>query len=85
MRVGLRHGQQHVMVDLQFDGATYRATVDGTEYVVDAQPLDDATLALMIDGRRYRVDLARRGRDRLVAVDGEVYTFAPESGGDSSH
>lgn len=85
MRVGLRHKQHHVGVDLQFDGEKYHATVDGTEYVVDAQPLDDATLLLVIDGCRYRVDLARNGRERVVAVDGEIYSFVPDSGGDASH
>ena len=85
MRIGLRHKQHHVAVDLQSDGGMYRATVDGAEYLVEAQTLDDGVLVLIIDGRRYRVDVARSGRDRCVAVEGEIYTFAPESGGDSSH
>lgn len=84
MRVGLRHGRQHLTIDLQFDGTAYHATVDGREYIVGAQQLDATTLALVIDGRRYLVDLVRKDRDRLVAVEGEVYTFAPESGG-SAH
>jgi len=85
MRVGLRHGQHHLTVDLHVDAGKYRVTIDGTEYIVSAQRLDATTLSLVIDGRQYRVDLARRGRERLVAVDGEVYAFAPESGGGSAH
>jgi biotin carboxyl carrier protein len=85
MHVALRHKQQLITVDLQFEGGTYRATVDGTEYVVEAQHLDDATLSLVIDGRRYRVDLARHGRECSVAVGGEVYIFVPETGGISAH
>ena len=85
MRVGLRHGQHHLTVDLQIDGTTCRATIDGTEHVVEAQWLDATTLSLVIGGQQYRVDLARRGRERLVAIDGEVYAFAPESGGGAAH
>jgi len=81
MRVGLRLGQHHLIIDLQFDGTTCRATIDGTAHVVVAQRLDATTLSLVIAGRQYRVDLARRGPERLVAVDGEVYAFTPETGG----
>jgi methylmalonyl-CoA carboxyltransferase small subunit len=81
MHIVLRHKQQHLAVDLQFDGGTYRASVDGTEYIVVVEQCGEATLSLAIDGRRYRVDLAREDRNRLVAVEGEVYTFAPESDG----
>lgn len=84
MRIGLRSGQRHLTVDLQFDGATCRATIDGRELVVEVQQIDATTLSLVIAGRPYRVDLARRGRERLVAVNGETYAFAPESGG-SAH
>jgi len=40
---------------------------------------------LVIDGRRYRIDLARQGRDRLIGVAGEVYTFHSETGAPSTH
>ena len=85
MRVGLRYGQHHLTVDLQFDETTCRATIDGVEHVVEVQQFDGSTLSLVIEGRQHRVDLARRGRERLVAVAGEVYAFAPESGGGSAH
>ena len=85
MRVGLRFKQQHITVDLRVEDGTYRATVDGAEHVIESQHVNDATLSLVVDGRRYRVDVARNGQERLVAVAGEVYRFAPESGGASAH
>ncbi|HEX7406491.1 MAG TPA: acetyl-CoA carboxylase biotin carboxyl carrier protein subunit [Candidatus Binatia bacterium] len=80
MRISLRHKQHHVAVDVQSDGGAYRVGLDGAEHVVEAHYLDDATLFVVVDGRQYRVDLVRNGRDRLVAVDGEVYQFVSESG-----
>jgi len=85
MRVGLRHGLHHLTIDLHFDGTTCRALVDGIEHVVTTQQVDATTLALTIDGQQYRVDVARRGHERLLAVDGEVYAFAPEAPGSSAH
>jgi 3-methylcrotonyl-CoA carboxylase alpha subunit len=80
MRIGLRHKQHHIALDVHPDAGTYRVTVDGTEHVAAAHYLDEATLVLVVDGRRYRVDLARAGAERWVAIGGEVYTFVPESG-----
>jgi 3-methylcrotonyl-CoA carboxylase alpha subunit len=80
MRIALRHRQQHVVVDVHSDAGAYRVGLDGAEHVVEAHYLDDATLLVVVDGRQYRVDLVRNGRDRLVAVDGEVYQFVSESG-----
>jgi biotin carboxyl carrier protein len=85
MRIGLRHGTHHLTVDLHFDGTTCRATIDGVEHLVETQHIDAATVSLAIEGRQYRVDLARRGRERLLAVAGEVYAFAPESGDGATH
>lgn len=85
MRVGLQSGKQHLTVDLHFDGPQCRAVVDGTEHVVTIQQVDAATLSLTIDGQQYRIDLARRGHERLLAVAGEIYAFAPEAPGGSAH
>jgi len=85
MRVGLQSGKQHLTIDLQFDGPTCRAVVDGVAHVVTTQQVDATTLSLTLDGRQYRIDLARRGHERLLAVAGEVYTFAPEAPGSSAH
>jgi 3-methylcrotonyl-CoA carboxylase alpha subunit len=79
MRTHLRHRQQHVTVDLQREGKRYRVGVDGSEHDVRAEYIDAATLLLTLDGQRYRVAIVRRGRERLIAVGGEAYTFAPEA------
>jgi 3-methylcrotonyl-CoA carboxylase alpha subunit len=84
VRVSLRHHQHHLSLDVHPEGGKYRVSVDGTDHLAEAHYLDDATLVLTVDGRRYRVDLARIGAERLVAVDGEVYRFVPESAVGSS-
>jgi biotin carboxyl carrier protein len=85
MRVGLLCGKRHLTVDVHFDGTACRVVIDGEEHVVETRQLDATTLSLVIGGRQYRVDLARRGRERLLAVDGEVYACAPEIAGGSAH
>jgi acetyl/propionyl-CoA carboxylase alpha subunit len=85
MRILLGHGKHHLTVDLHFDATTCRATIDGIEHIVETRQVDATTLSLVIEGQQYRVDLARRGRERLVAVAGEVYAFVPESGGGAAH
>lgn len=85
MRVFLRHKQHHAVVDVHAAGNDYRVTVNDRTYVVEARYLDDATLLLVIEGRRYRMDLARQGADRLVAVSGECYTFHSEADAPSAH
>jgi propionyl-CoA carboxylase alpha chain len=85
MRLGLRHKQHHLVVDVQSEHGRYAIAVDGQAYVVEAHFLDAATVLLVIDGHRYRLDLARNGRERLIAVGGEVYTFLPDSAAPSVH
>lgn len=85
MRVSLRHQQSHLAVDVHPEGGKYRVAIDDIEYVVEAQYLDEATLMLVMDGRRYRLDLTRNGRERWLAINGEVYRFTPEGGVPSGH
>ena len=85
MHIALKHKQHHLALDLHSEGGKYRVVTDGGEQLFEAHYLDDTTVLLSVDGRRYRVDLARKGRERLVAIDGEVYTFSPESGGPAAH
>lgn len=80
MRIPLRHKQAHVVVDVQPEGGAYRVSVDGKEHVVEAHDIDDGTVMLVVDGRQYRVAVARNGKERLVAVAGELYTFVAEGG-----
>jgi biotin carboxyl carrier protein len=81
MRVQLRHKQRPLPVDIQPEGGRFRIVVDDSEHVAEVQYLDPTTLVVRVDGRRHRVDMLRSGKDRLVAVAGEVYTFSPEAGG----
>ena len=79
MRLTFRHGASHVAADLHLDGEGTRVVVAGREYGVAASYLDDGTLLLDVDGTRHLVRLARRGRERFVAVAGEVHHFVPEA------
>ena len=84
MHVPLRHQQSHLGVDIHPEGGTYRVVVDGAEYTVEMQDLDDSNVVLVVDGQRHRVAIARNGKERVVAVAGEVYTFSAESGATAS-
>jgi len=79
MRIPLRHKQSHLVVDVRPEGSAYRVVVDGNEHIVEVLDLNDTSLLLVIDGRRYRVAIARNGKERLVGVAGEVYSFVAES------
>jgi len=80
MRIPLRHRQSHLVVDVRPEGSVYRVAVDDQEHVVEVLDLNDTGMVLTIDGRRYRIAVARNGRERLVAIAGEVYSFVAESG-----
>jgi biotin carboxyl carrier protein len=79
MRVHLRHGQQHLPIDVQRDGSAYRLRIDGVEHQAEVHYLDASSVLLMLDGRPCRVAIARRGRERWVAVAGENYSFVAET------
>jgi len=85
MRVALRYKRHHIDLDVHPESGGYRVLIDGLEHRVVARRLDESTLLLMLDERCYRVALGRDGRDRWVAVRGEVYTFSPETGAPSAH
>jgi biotin carboxyl carrier protein len=85
MRVALRYKSQHLTLDVHAEPTGHRVRIDGQEHRVAVRRLDDSTLFLMLDGRAYRAAIARNGRDRWVAVQGEVYTFSPETGAPSAH
>src|SRR5262249_8843053 len=73
MRVALRHRNESLAVDVKAERGGYRVAVDGQQHVVDVKQLDNATLVLSVDGCAYRVEIARNGHQRFVAVGGEVY------------
>jgi acetyl/propionyl-CoA carboxylase alpha subunit len=81
MRIPLRHKQSHLVVDVHPEGEAHRVVIDGNEHVVETHDVGDASVVLVVDGQRYRVTVARNGKEHLVAVAGEVYTFVAESGG----
>jgi 3-methylcrotonyl-CoA carboxylase alpha subunit len=80
MRISFRHKQSHRVVDVQREGAAYRVAIDGKDLIVEADGVDGDDVALVVDGRRYHVTLVRNGKERLVAVAGEVYCFVADSG-----
>ena len=85
MRIALRQDHHHVIAEVQPERGGYRVGMDGEERFVEVHSLDETSLVLTVDGRQYRVDLVRNGRERWVAIAGEVYTFVPEGGAVSAH
>jgi len=79
MPTTFRHGSRRLSLDLAAKDGELRAHVDGRELRIVARYLDGDTLLLEVDGRHHVVRLARRGRERFVAVGGECYHFVPEA------
>jgi 3-methylcrotonyl-CoA carboxylase alpha subunit len=78
VRIGLRHNERHLTLDLRKEGETYRVTTDSGDRIVRAEFLDDRTLLLDVDGQRLRLDVLREGDAFFVAVAGQTYTFVRE-------
>jgi len=68
-------------VDLQKVDGGYRAVIDDIEHELQARFLGPGNMLLVVDGWASRVSLVRSGSQCLVAVAGEVYAFAPDTGG----
>jgi biotin carboxyl carrier protein len=85
MHVQLRHKHEHLTLDVHPDGARHRVVVGDSVHVVETHRLDDASVVLVVDGKHYRVAIARNGKERLVAVNGEAYSFTPETGPATAH
>ncbi|MBK8020146.1 MAG: biotin/lipoyl-binding protein [Chloroflexi bacterium] len=69
---------ESVAVDLMplADGR-WRAIVAGRERLVTVRSLPDGGMVLILDGERHTVYSERSGADRLVALEGSVYTLSP--------
>lgn len=64
------------------DGS-YLITVGDRTYEVDARRVAPDRLSFLLDGRSLTAHIARDGDDRIVAIDGRVWTVGPpeRSGG----
>lgn len=85
MRISLRLKQEHLVIDVRGDLDAYRVDVEGRESRAEICTVDRTSIVLVVDGHRHQVDVVHDGRDRLVAVGGEVYRFTPEDGTQTSH
>ncbi len=86
MHVVLRHRQQVLRAEVRRDQRRFQVTTaDGMVHDVDVETIAAGVLRLTLGTQSYRVAIARRGRERLITVGGEVYVFAPESASSSSH
>jgi biotin carboxyl carrier protein len=79
LQIGLRQRQEHFVVEVHPDGGGYRVRYAGEEHRVEIHPAGLTAMVLVIDGKRSLVELVRNGRQRLVAVGGEIYRFDSES------
>ncbi|MBI1814424.1 MAG: acetyl-CoA carboxylase biotin carboxyl carrier protein subunit [Deltaproteobacteria bacterium] len=85
MRISLRHKQHHLAVDVHPEGGAYRIGIGDSEHAVEAHYIDETTMMLVVDGVRHHVAIVRKGKEQLVAIGGEIYTFAPESSSTAGH
>lgn len=86
MHIVLRHRQQVLRAEVRRDQNHFRiTTAAGKVHDVDVETIADGVLRLTLGTESYRVAVAHRGRERLIAINGEVYAFAPESASASSH
>jgi biotin carboxyl carrier protein len=85
MQIGLKLGQTHQLVEVHAEAGRYRVRFEDREHLVEVIPCDATGMVVVVDGVRHRLDLVHDGRDRLVAIGGEVYRFAPESAALGGH
>ncbi|MBU0743454.1 hypothetical protein KJ554_14065 [bacterium] len=75
MHLELQHGADVHRLAVRRDGVTWRVTLDGAASPVEILANDGAEVAFALDGARGRAYVARRGSERLVFLDGVVYTL----------
>lgn len=85
MQIGLKLGQTHQVVDVHPEAGRYRVRFEDREHIVEVIPGDSSGTVVVIDGVRHCLDMVHDGRDRLIAIGGEVYRFAPESAALGGH
>jgi biotin carboxyl carrier protein len=86
MQHRFRYLDRHLSVSLQRLGeGRYEATVDDQRDEIEASLVDPATLHVVWRGKTRIVHIARVGSGYQVAIDGEVYTLAPEAAGSAAH
>ncbi len=86
MHITLRHKQQVHSATVRHDHGLYQVTTaDGVVHDVEVAEIEDGAVRLSVGGRSYRVAIARNGRERLIGIDGGVYTFVPESSSHTAH
>jgi len=85
MRIGLRHADGHVTLDVQRDGSTYRIQDGSADRMIRAELVGADGLVLEIDGTRHHVTFCRRDDTFLVAVAGETYVLTREQSAAAGH
>jgi biotin carboxyl carrier protein len=82
MKHTFRHRDRPIAVELQRKGdVNFLATVDEDPQELEVRVLDGATTSVRLQGDAQTVRLVRIGDTYHVAVDGRVYTLAPDSAG----
>jgi biotin carboxyl carrier protein len=81
MQLSLRYRDRTLAIAAQRrDAHHFTATVDGQAHEVRAEWADETTVHLTCDGTSVTAHAVRVGTEAHVAVDGEIYVFAVESG-----
>lgn len=80
MKHTFRHRDRLISVELEGQGSSrFQARIDDEAQKLEARVLDSSTVAVRLGDRETRVArLARVGQGYQVAVEGRVYSLAPE-------
>ncbi len=84
-RYQISGSDKRLSIRLVKENETYRATINGREYLISDAYLTEGQLYLTIDGRQKTIPIAGTGRAIFVALDGWTYQLEkvedPGSGG----
>jgi biotin carboxyl carrier protein len=60
-------------VDLVRAGVSWRCSLDGREFTVDAVPAQNGALSLLVEGKSYEARWQQLGEERRIVVGHEVF------------
>ena len=84
MRVGIKQGDRHIVLDIVREGDSYRVNDGSADRIVKADLVGAAGMLLEVDGKRHRASFAKSNDTLFVAIDGESYALTreqPNAGG----
>jgi acetyl/propionyl-CoA carboxylase alpha subunit len=78
MRIALRRGEHHLVLDVQHSGDSYRVRDGSQDRTIQVEPVGTNGLLIDADGKRRYVNFAREGDTLYLSIAGEQYTLTRE-------